>query len=79
MRSDIILILEQRVRHERLLLLRLGNSRRAASALMRPMQRTERLLEPVDPRRINEHTETANTHLGDCEVCESLHDLFDYR
>jgi hypothetical protein len=63
MRSDIILILEQRTRHERLLLRRLGNSRRAASALMPPMQRTGRPLKPVDARGIKEHTETANTHL----------------
>ena len=63
MRSDIILILEQRIRHERLLLRRLGNSRRRASALMPPMQRTGRPVQPVDARRINEHTETANTHI----------------
>jgi hypothetical protein len=46
MRSDIILILEQRIRHERLLLRRLGNSRRTASAFMPPKQRTGRPLKP---------------------------------
>jgi hypothetical protein len=59
MRCDIILILEQRIRHERLLLRRLGNSRRAASALMPPMQRTGRPLKPVVARGIKEHFETA--------------------
>ena len=62
MRSDIILVLEQRIRHERLLLRQLGNSRRTASAFM-PMQRTGRPPKPVDARRINEHTETAKTRL----------------
>ena len=46
MRSDTILSLEQRIRDELLLQRRLASSRRTASALMPPLQRTSLPLKP---------------------------------